>query len=90
MVHALQKNHPAPRRRLEADSGNILLGMFRPGGPMPRVPQEFLPVVLATAPPTLLTREEALKKVPHMKVLHIPATLPRNEDGPPTQSQHAR
>ena len=44
---------------------------------------KFWPVVLATVPPTLLTEEEALKKVPHVKVLHIPATHPRNEDGPP-------
>jgi hypothetical protein len=51
---------------------------------------EFWPVVLATDPPTIMTEEEAYRKVPYMKVLHIPATLPRNEDGPPTQGKHAR
>ncbi len=50
----------------------------------------FWPVVLATVPPTVMTREEAYRKVPHARMLHIEATHPRSEDGPPVKSKHAR
>jgi len=98
---------------MEGDSGNVLPGLFRPGGPMPGVPRkdkakdehkefcsaagefcsaagEFWPVVLATVPPRVMTMEEAYRKVPHGRMLHIEATHPRSEDGPPAKSKHAR
>ena len=52
--------------------------------------EKFWPVVLATVPPRVMTREEAYRKVPHAKMLHIEATHPRSEDGPPAKSHHAR
>ena len=45
---------------------------------MPRVPrknkakheaEKFWPIVLATVPPSIMTREEAYRKVPHAKML---------------------
>jgi len=41
---------------------------------------EFYPCILMTSPPTLLTREQTDARVPHVRVTHIPATNPRNED----------
>lgn len=35
--------------------------------------------MLRTVPPTILTRAEAEAKVPYVKVLHIPATNPKEE-----------
>jgi hypothetical protein len=41
--------------------------------------KDFWPVVLRTDPPTLMTREEAYAKVPHMIVTHVEATHPNRE-----------
>jgi len=41
--------------------------------------KKFWPCVLRTDPPVLLTEQEALEKVPHMRVTHIPATHPNEE-----------
>jgi hypothetical protein len=40
---------------------------------------EMWPMILRTEPPTIMTREEAYAKVPYMRIIHIPATLPREE-----------
>ena len=46
----------------------------------PRKPvKPFWPCVLRTEPPTILTEEEVLRKVPFMTNTHIPATNPREE-----------
>jgi hypothetical protein len=46
-------------------------------------PKDFYPVILATDPPTLLTRKEVedyfKKRGTVVKMLHIPATHPREE-----------
>jgi len=42
---------------------------------------DFYPVMLRTDPPTILTREEVERKVPCIKITHIPATCPRDEKG---------
>jgi hypothetical protein len=44
-----------------------------------QVEDDFYPVVLQTRPPTIMTREEVYRKVPSMRVTHIPATNPRPE-----------
>jgi hypothetical protein len=45
--------------------------------------KDFYPVILATVPPTMLTREEVdsyfRERGTYVKVLHIPATNPRDE-----------
>lgn len=46
---------------------------------MPPMPDNFWPVILRTEPPSILTKEEAFKKVPKMRVTHIPSTRPREE-----------
>jgi hypothetical protein len=40
---------------------------------------EMWPMILRTEPPTIMTREEAYAKVPYMRIIHFPATLPREE-----------
>lgn len=42
---------------------------------------KFWPVILRTVPPIVMTKEDAYKKVPFMKVTYIPATCPRDELG---------
>ena len=48
-------------------------------------PDDFYPIILATSPPTVLTREEVDRyfqsRNTTVSVIHIPATHPREEDG---------
>jgi hypothetical protein len=41
---------------------------------------KYWPMILRCDPPIVMTREQAYSAVPHLRVTHIPATHPREED----------
>jgi hypothetical protein len=45
----------------------------------PNTDKSIYPCVLADTDRTIVTQEEMMQKMPYVKVLHIPATNPRNE-----------
>jgi len=77
MVRPVSKSNRAPGNQAgPVRRHRVAVHRLRPAG---KVPDLFWPVILRTDPPTLMTEEEAYKKVPAMKVTHLPATMPREE-----------